>query len=210
MHFLYVRIKNSDTVVTKEKLFQIIENAINDWPKQVPFINKYYEFVQYKEEKIRNLILEERITPESMDGNICQLGKVNDKPLVIPVYKFFYFEIFPSWEHFTQTYSPQINNGNYPYIQFFCYPGNHSLYGKTLTSNEIKKISQIQNQKKEFYHFTYSRFSTLDELVNYYSESYVFAPKIPNPNLGYYIQYDIDKIESELSSIKDLVVEKFN
>ena len=210
MNFLYVRIKNSDNTVTKEQLINIIENAIKDWPKQITFINKFYEFMLYKEEKIRNLLLEERITNESMDGSICHLEKVNDKPLIIPVYKLFYLEIFPSWEHFTKTYSSQINSGNYPYTQFFSKPGNHSLYGKKLNSNEIKQINQIQHEKKNFYHFNYSGFSTLDELANYYSESYVFAAKIPNSNLGYYLKYDIDKIERELSLIKYFIAENLS
>ena len=210
MIFLYVRIKNSGNDVTKAKLVKIIENAITDWPKQITFINKFYEFMLYKEEKIRNLLLEERITNESMDGSICHLEKVNDKPLIIPVYKLFYLEIFPSWEHFTKTYSSQINSGNYPYTQFFSKPGNHSLYGKKLNSNEIKQINQIQHEKKNFYHFNYSGFSTLDELANYYSESYVFAAKIPNSNLGYYLKYDIDKIERELSLIKYFIAENLS
>ena len=42
----------------------------------------------------------------------------------------------------------------------------------------------------------------------YYSKSFVFKTKTPNPNLGYMIKYDVQAIENELSAIGKLIVEK--
>ena len=92
MNFLYYKLKLSENITNFDYLYSIINNAINEWPNQNSFIKDYYEFTLYKNEPIRNLLSEERFTPEVLNGNICNIQNRNTKPLNIPVYKYFYFE----------------------------------------------------------------------------------------------------------------------
>ena len=61
-------------------------------------------------------------------------------------------------------------------------------------------------EQKNYCNFIYSGFNSLDELVIYYSKSFIFVSEESNVYLGYLIKYDIDSIEKELSSIELWVV----
>lgn len=214
MNFLYYKLKKSDN---QKKLTEIIELAIKDWPNQESVIKKYYEFVDYKEERIRNVILDERFTDEAL------LYKDKDSCLKIPVYRYFYYEELPSWNHLINEYLPKIAKEDiktkYPYIYYFSdgdqdrkykiyrdYPES-DFNPNPIDSKNIKEI--IRNKEEiEYYPFTYSGFECLDEMAVYYSKSFVFKTKTPNPNLGYMIKYDVQAIENELSAIEKLVIEK--
>ena len=61
-------------------------------------------------------------------------------------------------------------------------------------------------KQKNYCNFIYSRFNSLDELVIYYSKWFIFVSEESNVNLCYLIEYDMDSIEKELSSIELCVV----
>ena len=84
----------------------------------------------------------------------------------------------------------------------------YSLYGNKLASKEINEIiKEVRaGEQKNYCNFMYSGFNSLDELVIYYSKSFVFVSEESNVNLGYLIEYDIDSIEKEFSSIEFCVV----
>ena len=197
MNFLYYRIK-----ISSQDLFHTISQAIEDWPKQGKMIQKYYDFVNYKKERIRNYILDERITPEILKEQTENLK--NTEVSGVPVFKYFYYEKFPSWKDFIDTYSSEIKKGKYPYIYFF--KDQENFYQLILSSNNISKLLSAPNKK--YFDFKYSGFTTINDLAVYYSKSYIFSDKISNPNLGYLIDYDIDEIEKELSTIEFAAVEK--
>ena len=198
MNFLYYRIK-----ISSQGLFHIISQAIEDWPKQGKMIQKYYDFVNYKKERIRNYILDERITPEILKEQTENLK--NTEVRGIPVFKYFYYEKFPSWKDFTAKYSSEITKEKYPYIYFF--KNQENFYQLILSSNNISQVLSAPNDK-QYFDLKYSGFTTLNDLAVYYSKSYIFSDKISNPNLGYLIDYDIDEIEKELSTIEFAAVEK--
>ena len=221
MNFLYYKLKKSDD---PKKINEIIELTIKDWPNQESVIKKYYEFVDYKEERIRNVILDERFTDEALFDNKY---KDKDSCLEIPVYRYFYYEELPSWNHLINEYLPKIVKEdiktNYPYIYYFSdgdqdkkykiyrdYPEsdlNPNPEPNPIYSKNIKEI--IRNKEEiEYYPFTYSGFECLDEMAVYYSKSFVFKTETSNPNLGYMIKYDVQAIENELSAIGKLIVEK--
>ena len=225
MNFLYYKLKKSDKKLDDQKnLTEIITLAIKDWPNQGSVIKKYYEFVDYKEERIRNVILDERFTEEALFDNKY---KDKDSCLEIPVYRYFYYEELPSWKHLINEYLPKIAKedikNNYPYIYYFSdgdqdkkykiykdYPEsdlNPNPEPYPIFSKNIKEIIRNDNGI-EYYPFTYSGFKCLDEMAVYYSKSFVFKTKTPNRNLGYMIKYDVQAIENELSAIGKLVVEK--
>ena len=204
MNFLYYRIKSNISYISTDILFQIINKAIDDWPHQKGFIEQYYTYVKYDKETIRNLLLEERIIPQAMNGNICQINQGLNPKINIPVFTYFYYEQLPSWSHFIQMHQ-NLPTNKYPYISFFVDKRNYSLYGEHLTSPIIKRIVSLNNNVKEnqeFIDFKYSRFSSLDELAVYYSKSAVFRGKEPNLNLGYLLEYDVEAIEQELATIE--------
>ena len=198
MNFLYYRIK-----ISSQGLFHTISQAIEDWPKQGKMIQKYYDFVNYKKERIRNYILDERITPEILKEQTANLK--NTEVSGVPVFKYFYYEKVPSWKDFIAKYSSEIIKGKYRYIYFF--KDQENFYQLILSSNNISQLLSVPNNK-QYFDFKYSGFTTLNDLAVYYSKSYIFSDKISNPNLGYLIDYDIDEIEKELSTIDFAAVEK--
>jgi hypothetical protein len=212
-NFLYYRIKQN---ISDQEINYIIKSAVEDWPNQESFINYYYQRESYNEESIRNLLLEERFTPDATDGRKCNINNGSSK-LVIPSYYLFYYEELPIWENFVKKCKEQIlkEQTKYPYLSYFVQSTQEdkrdTLYGKQINSKEIKDILKAKTEgtiDNKYYDFRYSKFKTLDELIAYYSKSYVFAQKEANANLGYLVEYDIQGIENELSSIEYLIVEQ--
>ena len=213
INFLYHRMKHN---LADQEIKDIIKSAIEEWPNQESFVNYYYKRESYNEETIRNLLLEERFTPDAADGRKCNINNDSTK-LVIPSYYLFYYEELPIWENFVKKCKEQIlkEQTKYPYLSYFVQSTQEdkrdTLYGKQINSKEIKDILKAKTGgtiDNKYYDFRYSKFKTLDELIAYYSKSYVFAQKEANANLGYLVEYDIQGIENELSSIEYLIVEQ--
>ena len=213
INFLYYRMKQN---LADQEIMKIIESAVKDWPNQESFVNYYYERELYKEETIRNLLLEERFTPDAADGRKCNINN-DSSELIIPSYYLFYYEELPIWENFVKKCKEQIlkEQTKYPYLSYFVQSTQEdkrdTLYGKQINSKEIKDILKTKTEgtiDNKYYDFRYSKFKTLDELIAYYSKSYVLAQKEANANLGYLVEYDIQGIENELSSIEYLIVEQ--
>lgn len=106
-----------------------------------------------------------------------------------------------------------LSKDYYPYINYFVKENIVIiLYSKTWTSEDINNIMQhIQRRnfrKRKFLTFKYSNFKSLDDLVSFYSKNGMFCQNNTNPINGISINYDINKIESELSIISHSLKEE--
>lgn len=106
-----------------------------------------------------------------------------------------------------------LSKDYYPYINYFVKENIVIiLYSKTWTSEDINNIMQhIQRRnfrKRKFLAFKYSNFKSLDDLVSFYSKNGMFCQNNTNPINGISINYDINKIERELSIISHSLKEE--
>lgn len=106
-----------------------------------------------------------------------------------------------------------LSKDYYPYINYFVKENIVIiLYSKTWTSEDINNIMQhIQRRnfrKRKFLTFKYSNFKSLDDLVSFYSKNGMFCQNNTNPINGISINYDINKIERELSIISHSLKEE--
>lgn len=106
-----------------------------------------------------------------------------------------------------------LSKDYYPYINYFVKENIVIiLYSKTWTSEDINNIMQhIQRRnfrKRKFLTFKYSNFKSLDDLVSFYFKNGMFCQNNTNPINGISINYDINKIERELSIISHSLKEE--
>ena len=174
----------------------MISDSLNNWPQQNGIII-YYEVTRHNESKLKNYLFEEKLTDELIKD--------------IPVYKYFFYELLPNWNHFKEQLD-LTSESCYPYINYFLKENNQFLYSKTLTSEDInsimKHIKKSHFVKRKFLSFKYSNFKSLDDVVSFYSKNSMFGQKSTDPINEISIIYDTDKIERELSLVSHFLVEE--
>ena len=72
----------------------------------------------------------------------------------------------------------------------------------------MQHIQRRNFRKRKFLTFKYSNFKSLDDLVSFYSKNGMFCQNNTNPINGISINYDINKIERELSIISHSLKEE--